>query len=190
MCHLTAFLAELVFPCVSVRMWEELSIKENKKGKVPSATDWLPLKKDHIKFNNILKLIQKVSLIDQASYWLKDTTCFLSVQNWSKELTGKRKCYSQEGQRIALSTRIKPTTSWLSLWFFHHFLSSIPKTQHSNAIQLGFLWRKTAWFCFHTKKTFPIVCGVSTVLGQQQSCVLLDLKKEVHNWKRGKMHPK
>lgn len=137
-----------------------------------------------------MKLIQKVSLIDQASYRLKDATRFLSVQNWSKELTGKRKSYWQEGQWTALSIRIKPTISWLSQQLFHHFLSFIPKSQHSNAIQLGSLWRETAWFYFYKKTKFPIVCGVSTVLGQQQSCILLDWKKKVHNWKRGKMYQK
>lgn len=60
---------------------EKNFLASKKKGKVLSATDWLTLEKDLIKFNDILKLIQKLSLIDQASYHLKDTTSFLSVQN-------------------------------------------------------------------------------------------------------------
>lgn len=67
-------------------------------------------------------------------------------------MTGKRKRYWQEGQWTALSTRIKPTISWLSLWLFHHFLSSIPKKQHSNAIQLGFLMKGDSMVLFSWKE--------------------------------------
>lgn len=154
-------------------MWKECLGIKKKKGKVLSVTDWLAPEKDLIKFNEILKLIQKLSWIDQASYHLKDTTSFLSVQNWSKGSWQERGKVTDRKESNQLSARMKPSISWPSLWLFRYFLSSVLKSSTRMPFSLvSYEGRQHG--SVSTKKTkLPIIRGVSTVLGHQQSCILL-----------------
>lgn len=147
-------------------------------------------KKNLIKFNDIFKLIQKLPWIDQA-------LCHPKIQALSqyktevKELTGKRKSYWQEGDQPALSTRMNPSISWLSLWLFHHILSPVLKNQHSTPFNL---------LSYEGKQHGSVLIKIQSLLSSlvfQHSLDIngsvyyrLQFQKEGQNWKRRKLYQK